>query len=277
MRPGLGKMFVAGARALRARPWLVVGLYLVELAFALAFMIAARQALVTVFGHRPAFARGVHGDDRALYAVLAQAIDLVPGLLAAMLAVLIVYAGVSMFTTAGLLGALFGMPFGQAATRHALAFVRVWLIALVPFLVGVLLTLLPAVLYSGDPTRVAIFTPYFVRMLLGALPGILWLALLFCAVDYARVDLVTRGHTRAFLAFMRGLGQAVRPTAFAHYLVYLLFWLAIAAAYVLATLGHPFAGTTGAVELFLLRQVVAALHMAARVGTYGGQIERSTR
>jgi hypothetical protein len=270
-------MFAAGARALRARPRLVFGLFLVELLFALAFMLAVQRALSAVFGHHPAFARGVHGDDRVLIAVLEQAAHLLPGLAAAMLAVLIVYAGVSMYTTAGLLGALFGMPFGQAASKHALAFVRVWLISVIPFGVGLLLVVLPAAISAGDPERVAMFTPFFWRLLLGALPGILWLALLFCAIDYARVDLVTRGHTKAFLAFLRGLGQAVRPAAFAHYLIYLLFWLAIAVAYVGATLGHPFAGAAGAVELFLVRQVVAAMHLAARVVTYGGQIERSTR
>src|SRR5262249_28045114 len=84
----------------------------------------------------------------------------------------------------------------------------------------------------------------------------------------ARADLVLRGGG-AVRALGRHLVRAVaRPAGLGHYVLYAGAWLALTLLYVEGTIG----ASLGALALFLLRQLLAALRFALRCATTGGQI-----
>src|SRR5262249_62048690 len=74
-------------------------------------------------------------------------------------------------------------------------------------------------------------------------------------------------------AFGFGLRHTVgRPTALLHFILYVVFWVAVSALYVAGPVGVAFAGLGGALALFALRQLVAALRFGARAATSAGQL-----
>ncbi len=261
-------MLTAGVRGLGANGRTVFALYLIELLFAMTFMFFVQHALGAIYGHRPLFARGVNGDDAALIASLVDKHEALIALGCGGLAVAMIYACVSFYTTAGLVGVLAGKPFGASAGRRVLAFFRLFVWSILPVFVALVLVGIGGTTLGGSPEEVTHLGPYIGRFLLGAAPGLVILALIWCAVDYARVDLVARDHGTAFIAFMRGFRQAIRPTAFAHYALYVILWVVLVVGYVEVTFDVRYAGVVGALGLFAVRQAVAGIHLILRVMTY---------
>lgn len=268
----VSQMVTDGVHALARHRRLLARLFLVELAASLLFAGGVAAALFLRFGSRPLFARGVAGDDAALASAILSSSGAFTALGAVGIAWLVGYALLSLYLGAGLLGAFAGRRFADAAGERFGAFFRLWLWSLLPWGVG----LGVAVLGFGAlaPELEDFLTPGLLvgRPLLALLPGLVVLAVVACAVDYARARLTLRGGS-ALAALGFGLGRALaRPTALLHFLVYAGFWLGVSAAYLAGTVGVAFAGLGGAVALFALRQLVAALRFAARAAASAGQL-----
>jgi len=268
----LAEMVADGVQAIRRHARLLLVLFLVELAASLIFAAGVAAALVLRFGSRPLFARGVAGDDAALASAILSSGGAFSALGAVGLAWLLGYAILSLYLGAGLLGAFAGDRFADAAGERFGVFLRLWLWSLLPWGVG--LGVCAFGFAALAPDLEDFLTPGLTvgRPLLALLPGLFVLAVVSCAVDYARARLTLRGGS-ALRALGSGLARALtRPTALLHFLLYSFFWLAVSAAYLAGTVGVTFAGLGGAVALFALRQLVAALRFAARAAASAGQL-----
>jgi hypothetical protein len=265
-------MLGAGAQALRQHRITAMMLYLVQFGVGLLFTMVVGWVLNMLYGHRPLFDRGVAGDDAALVFALAPHMATMKALVIFGVALAFAYSLLSQFLTAGLIGTFRGRPFGESATRWFPAYVRVWILSLVPYAVGGVIAMLGSFMLSNGRDDAFSMRVMFGRPLLGALPGLFVITLTSLAVDYARVGLVATDERGALRALARGFRHAVRLRTLVHYKLYLLFWLSVSAVYVAATIGHPWGGTLGLWLLFALRQVVNMLRFGARVVTYGGQL-----
>jgi hypothetical protein len=268
----LAAMLAVATRALRAHRLLLVVLYLVQLVTSLAFALIVARWLSDTYAHRPLFAQGVAGDDTALILALLPELSALRALAWAGAGLLVLYALLSIYLGAGLLGAFAGLGFTATARARALAFGRLWLWSLIPYAAGGLV--LVAGVRSYGPVRADLIDLGFMagRLLLSAAPGALIILVTACAVDHGRAELVLWGGGAA-RALARGFAVVLgRRVALAWYALYLTAWLAVTAGYVALTAGRPFAGAAGAVTLFVLRQVVAATRFAARCATSAGQV-----
>lgn len=277
-------MLAAGGRALAGHPRLVAALYAAQLAFAGAMMLAVFATLSALYAEHRLFDRGVAGDLVSLAQALRSHKDVLLALAWLGVAIAFLYSVVSWALTAGLLGVLAtplqnpeglsgASRFGAVAAARLGAFGRLWAWSLIPYGVAIL-----AVAAGGSAaahTEEALsFGQLIAPPLLGALPGLLLLALTACAVDYGRVLLICeptrRQAGRALLDAFRFCITSPRPLL--HYGLYVGLWAAVTALYVGITLGRPFTGTGGALLLFLIRQIVAAARLSARIATYAGQV-----
>ena len=269
----LRALLAHGARAARRCARLVAGLYLVEAGVALLFALAAWRTLASLYARHPLFDRGVGGDLGALILALRAH----PGALVALawcgLAVALGYAVLSLYLTAGLLGALDGGRFADHAGARFPAFLRVWLWSLLPYgaaLVLLGLGLVVAGVRAPHPLSVGAL---LVPLLLGAAPGLLALLGTSLAVDYARVLLVRRAGASSGTALLQGARLLFnRPIAPLHFLGYLATTLALTAAYLAFACTHPLPGAAGALALLVLRQALLAARFAARAVLLGGQL-----
>jgi hypothetical protein len=192
-----------------------------------------------------------------------------PGVLATLvwsgLAMALGWVLLSFYLTPGLLGVFVGRPFGEAARRGFWPFVRLFFWSLVPTLLALGLAALGAHDLDFDQM---VSRWDLVTSLLRALPGILLLGLVLCAVDYARADLVahdSRGAGRALLRAFRLV--LTRPLPTLQYFLYCVSVVVLALAYLVVS--RPLFGLL----LFLARQLFLAARFAARAATSAGQIE----
>jgi hypothetical protein len=264
-------MLRAGAGALGGRLRLWLPLYGVQLFFGLLFTFAAARAFAGAFADRPLFDRAVGGDLVAVYASFRDHAAILSTLLWSGVAIAVGYGVLSWVLAAGLVGALAGRPFAEAAAARWFAFARLWAWALVPNAVAIVMLAIGGALgLARDPTTPGQLAG---RLLLGFTPGLIVLAITGCAVDYARIALVRDPALGAGRALLAGARRTFRgPAPLLHYLGYWAIWCGVTAVYILLTLGRPWAGAGGAVGLFALRQVVLATRFAARVATYAGQV-----
>jgi hypothetical protein len=261
----LGELIRAGVRAVRAWWRLLLGIYLAQLAVGLLMSLVVWGVFGMLYGMRPLFDQGVGGDAVALILSLKEH----PGALAALiwsgLGMALGWALLSFYLTPGLLGVFAGRPFGDAARRGFWPFVRLFLWSLIPSIVA----LGVAALGVREPKLYQMVSRWdMVASLLRGLPGILLLALVFCAVDYARADLVahdTRGAGRALLRAFRLV--LTRPLPTLHYFLYCVSVVVLALAYLVVS--RPLFGLL----LFLVRQLFLGARFAARAATSAGQVE----
>ncbi|HKA91618.1 MAG TPA: hypothetical protein VKE22_28340 [Haliangiales bacterium] len=260
-------MVAAGARALRAWWRIALGIYLAEAAVALLFTLVVWRTLGALYGDRPLFDRGVAGDATALALALKQHRSAVVALAWAGGALVLGWALLSFYLGPGLLGAFAGRAFGTAARRQFWAFVRLSLWSLIPLVLTLAIAGIGAHLTGAtDPPVVDRWRA--LATLRGAIPGLLLVAAVACAIDYARADLVARDATGAGRALLRALRLTfTSPLPIAHYVVYGLALAALAALYLVA--GAPLAGAF----LFAVRQLFLAARFAARAIATGGQLE----
>jgi hypothetical protein len=254
----------------RAREiWRTAGfVYLVQLAVALAFLVGAERVLASQFGSRPFFDRAVGGDLDALMTTIAAKPDVWKGLLWMGLGMAAVYALVSLWLVAILVDALAGARTSRG--RIFLAYLRLWLLALVPYAVALGLLLVAFNRSTDEWLQLSVDRGRMAsKLLVACIPGILLYFFTSCAVDYARIAIAVDERPRAFRAFVRGVKTLVsRRRAVPQYALYLVAWLAISLIYVgISSL------IGSALILLLLRQLTSVARFGARVVTYAGQTD----
>jgi hypothetical protein len=277
----LSTMFAAGTTALRRRLGTVATLYGANALFALAYMAIAAYALSSIYGGRPLFERGVHGDDQALAAALREGHGLGAVIWAGVVLALI-YFLVSELLTGGLLERLRDPDdlapaearrrFGAGAAAHFGRFVRAWLWSWLAWIPALVVLAVGAMLGSRGLIDAVAAGPVFGKLWASLLPGLALVAIAAASGDYARVLLVHEPTLAPAKAFFRSVRLVLKhPTTLVHFVSYVAAWLLVSGIYVLITAGHPFAGAAGAWLLFLLRQVLVASRVALRVAAFAGQ------
>ncbi len=260
--PGL---LAAAVRAVRVHARLIAALYLVQLGLGAIFIFIAWRTLPG----GPLLARGVAGDDAALLQALPPGLPELRALFWTAAGLLLGYTVVSLYLGAGLLGAFAGRGFSDTASTRFLAFVRLWIWALVPYAAGAILVAF-AVHHHGPILDDALALERTLgRLIVPAAPGLLVIALTCAAVDHARAELVL-GCRSAVVALARGFAivLARRPAAAAIYLLYLLALLALGALY----LGVS-AALAGPVVLFVTRQLFSSARFVARAAASAAQLK----
>jgi hypothetical protein len=192
------------------------------------------------------------------------------------------------FLVGGLNGVLAQRPEGRGETARCfgasgamtyLPYARLALCSL-PGLVVVLFVLGTCLSLSIDRIMHALTLPELIAPLaFTLLPPLLLLHVLWTVTDYARAELTLRYESHnpgALLVYLRALAFVLRrPVTLVHGAIGWLIFALVTAAYAYLAQGHPMYGPEGAVTLFIARQGVSLLRMAARVGILGGQIELS--
>jgi hypothetical protein len=270
--PGLLAMLGAGLRALRRHARTALALYALQAACALLFFVVVAQALAAVHARHPLLDRGVGGDLAALGLALRGQVGAISALAWAGVALAAAYGLLSLYLTAGLLGALADRGFGATAIARFGAFVRLWLWSLLPYGVALIVLGVGLGLTGGPDLGALTVAGLLAPVLRGALPGLLALVVTSVAVDYARAILVAGEAPRsAGLALLRGVAAAMRPAPILHLLGYLATWTAITGAYLAFSFQHPI---RSALAIFVLRQLVSAARFTSKVVLLGGQLER---
>lgn len=269
-------MVAAGCRATGRRLGLVIGLYLLQAGLAWLVGLVVAITLGRLFSRQPLFDQAIAGDLGALFESLRSHADALSALATTGAVVALAYGVLSLYLTAGLLGALAGRGFAPSAARRFWAFVRLWLLALVPY--GVSVTVLGFGLGAvGDGLKNALTARDAVSSLPAALPGLVLLAVTAGAVDYGRAILILHDDRGAFRALLGGLRRVLtRAAPLPHYALYLLVWAIVTVAYLFIARG-PWAGAAGALALLGLRQVTSLLRFLSRVVACGGQLELVAR
>ncbi|HUH05553.1 MAG TPA: hypothetical protein VML75_26345 [Kofleriaceae bacterium] len=277
-RLGTLASLAAGARLIGRYPRLVAALYLVQLMLSsLAGLVVAR-ALAIEFARRPLFDRAADGDLLSLLTILNDHDALFSGALWACIGFVIAYAMISWFTTAGLLATATSQPVGARATAerfgaggaaNVAAFARLAGWSLIPYaaiavvgLIGLAAGVRPVELSDSLGTTVG-------HALLGLTPALLTWWITNTAVDFARIELVTRERKSALRALLRGYATVFsdrRPLPLAG-----LFYVAIigvTTVYATAIAGIDLSW----LALLALRQLVAITRFLAKVCLLGAEV-----
>jgi len=108
-------------------------------------------------------------------------------------------------------------------------------------------------------------------------PAAVLLHFFWTVTDYARAELALRHESHApgaFATYIRTvLYVARRPLTLIHGAFGWFLVLLVTLAYAFIAQGHAMYGAVGAITLFVVRQCVALLRMAIRMGVMGGQVE----
>ena len=286
MRPGLGDVLATGWRTVSKYTGTVLAVFVIQSLVALACMVGMAFVLAQAFAHLPMFDEAVDGDLVALvYCVrYGRPSFLAVGGIA--FAAIVLWQLASWFLVGGLYGVLAQRPetrgetarcFGASGATTFLAYARLALCslpgsAIVLFLLGTGLRI-AAPRIDHALTLPQLFGP----IALASLPAVLALHFFWTVADYARVELSLRhdSHDPGVIAtYARTVTYVVkRPLTLVHSGVGWLAFLLVTVAYAYLAQGHPMYGADGAIMLFFVRQGVALLRMAIKVGVFAGQIE----
>lgn len=286
IRLGLGELLRVGARAVSKYTGTLLAVFVVQTLLALACMLGIAFTLARAFAHVPLFDQAVDGDLVATIYVVRYGEASLLAIGGIIVGALLVWQLVSWFLAGGLYGVLAQRPegrgdtarcFGASGTTTYLAYARLAVCALpgyvlVAFLLG---------------TGINLVAPGFERALtvwqlvgplvLASLPALLLLHVVWTVTDYARVELTLRHDTHdpgVLATYLRTVVYVIkRPLTLVHGAIGWLLFLLVTVAYAYLAHGHPMYGTDGAIMLFLVRQGVALLRMAIRVGVMAGQVE----
>lgn len=285
-RLGLTHMLTAGPRAVSRYTGTLFAVFVAQSLIACACMVGVALVLAQAFAHLPMFDEAVDGDPVALI-YIARAGR--PSLVAAggiVFATLLLWQLASWFLVGGLNGVLAQRPEGRGETarcfgatgiatyltyaRLALCSLPGWLV--VAFVLGMCLN------FTADSIAHALTVPELLGPLaLAVLPAAILLHVVWTISDYARVELTLRNdsHNPGVIAtYLRTIGYVLRrPVTLVHGALGWLLFALVTAAYAYLAQGHPMYGAEGALLLFVVRQGVALLRMAIRVGIAAGQVE----
>lgn len=286
MRLGLGDLLVAGGRGVSRYTGTLFTVFVAQSLLAAACMLGVALVLAQAFSHLPMFDDAVDGDLVALIWCLRHARPSFAAIGGLMFATLLVWSVMTWFLAGGLYGVLAEHPdsrrdtarvFGASGAQTFLAYARLAVIALPGW--AIVLAVFVSTLSSAFPRLEYALS-------LGDLVGPIALVVVptglvahfFATVtDYARVELTLRHASHrpsAFACYFRALVfVAKRPLTLAHGGVGWLWFGLVTLAYAVLAQGHPMYGAEGAIALFFVRQGVALLRMAIRMGVLAGQIE----
>ncbi|HEX4423371.1 MAG TPA: hypothetical protein VH165_35930 [Kofleriaceae bacterium] len=285
-RLGLGELIGAGPRAVSRYTGTLFAVFVAQSLVAAACMIGVTIVLAHAFSHLPMFDEAVDGDLVALmYCVRFGQ----PSLVATggmVFGAVLLWQLASWFLIGGLTGVLAQRPEGRGDTarcfgasgaatyltyaRLALCSLPGWIVVLFVFGTGVGLV--------ANRIEYALSVPDLILPLaVAVLPALILLHVLWTVTDYARAELTLRHDSHdpgVIAAYLRALGYVLRrPITLVHAALGWLLFAVVTAAYAYLAQGHPMYGAEGAVLLFVVRQGVALLRMAIRVGILAGQVE----
>jgi hypothetical protein len=200
-RIGLPQMLRAGVRAVTDYTGTFLGLFCVQVLLAFAAGFATAQILADAFHDRPLFDEGIDGDLAALIEALRNAGATVSAIGWVSAGAILIWVMLSWFLAGGLIAVLAERPhgrretartFGAGGATHFFVLARLGMISLL--LHGVVLIVLMVGVGAVSPRiEVALELGDAVMWLLAGLaPALVLLAVLWTAIDYARVELVVR-------------------------------------------------------------------------------------
>ncbi len=285
-RLGFVDLVRAGLRAVSRYTGTLLSVFVVQSLFAAACMLAIALVLAQAFAHLPMFDDAVDGDLVSIIWCVRQAKASFLAIGGIMLGVLLFWQLASWFVIGGLNGVLAQRPegrgdtarcFGASGAATYLVYLRLTLCslpgyALVLFLFGIGMSVIVDRV-DNALTVLQLLTP----IVLAALPAIVLLHVLWTVADYARIELTLRhdSHDPGVVAtYLRTFVYVIkRPITLLHGGFGWVLFLVVSIAYAYLAQGHPMYGAEGAVTLYFVRQGVALLRMAIKVGIMGGQLE----
>lgn len=283
----LRSMVRAGGRALATYTGTALGIFVVQVALAAVAGFAIMQLLAAAFAHRPLFDAAAEGDLVAIIACLRHAADGMRAMLWIGLAAVLLWIVASWFLIGGAYAVIFERPDGRRDTARvfgaggAATFFAYLRLALLSFALHVIVL---AVLLMGvgagaargatAMTAFALLAP----LVIGALPGLVLLLVLWTALDYARAELTVRRPTHDDLGALRAFGRGLvflvrRPVSLAHTALGWLAFVLVSVGFAWAAQGHAMLGTGGAVALIVIRLGVALVRHAIKFAMLAGHIE----
>jgi hypothetical protein len=285
-RLGLGELLGAGMRAVSRYTGTVFAVFVVQSLVATACMFAVALVLAQAFSHLPMFDEAVDGSFVAAVWCLRHGGDIflaVGGLLAG---AVLLWQLASWFLVGGLYGVLGQRPdgrgdtarcFGASGATTYLKYARLAVCSVPGYLVVVFL-FRTGMSLVGPRIEHALTLPQLLGpVALAALPSLLLLHVLWTVSDYARVELTLRNDTHdpgVLRAYLHAFAYVIRrPLTLLHAGLGWVLFLLVTAAYAYLAQGHPMYGVEGAITLFFVRQGVALLRMAIKVGILAGQVE----
>jgi hypothetical protein len=283
---GLGDLLGAGTRALSRYTGTLLAVFVVQGLVAAACMLAVALVLSQAFAHLPMFDEAVDGSLVAALWVLRYGRESFLAIAGLLFGAVLLWELASWFLVGGLLGVFAQRPEGRgdtarcfgasgASTYLQYAQLTVWSL---PGYALVLFLLLTGTRLADPYMEHALTLPQLLGpFALASLPSLLVLHLLWTVSDYARVELILRNETHdpgVLRTYLRSFGYVIRrPLTLVHAGAGWLLFLLVTAAYAYLAQGHPLYGVEGAITLFFVRQGVALLRMAIKVGVLAGQVE----
>ena len=283
----LGALARAGFRGVSEYTGMVLGLFLVQLIAAWGAGLVMLQVLAAAFAERPIFDDAVDGDLVSLLVVVTEGSRVFASVGWVIFGAVAMWAVWSWFLTGGALAVLTERPRGRRETARTfgaggattfLVFARLGLISLLLHL-PVLFVLGIGLAYLGEKLAVAITVGELVGPIVLALgPAALLHVFVSTVIDHARAELTLRRPTHESLGATRATIRAFgymfrRPIALVHVLAYWALFLGVTLAFAWLSHGHAMLGTSGALALFAIRQGVALLRAALKLGLLAGQVE----
>lgn len=283
IRPALTTALREGARALRRYTGLALVLYLVQLAVAAIGGLVIARVLAALLADNLIFDQAIDGDAAALITLARTHAELIPALAWIGLIAVAVYAVVSWYLVGGLIAVLVERPrdrrttigtFGAGGALTFFPYARLALWCVVPYAAIGFIALI-GIGIAGDSMATAVTGADFLGPLgLALAPAAVLLLIQYTVVDYARIELSRRPGTAAWRAFLRGYRMVLgRWRPLAHALLYYLAFALVTALLLVITWDRPMLGASGAISLFVIRQIAAMGRFAARFVLVGGQVE----
>jgi hypothetical protein len=285
-RLGFSDLIAAGRRGVTRYTGTLLAVFVVQSLLALAVIAAVAVVLSQMFAHLPMWDEAVDGDLVALIGCIAFGKYSFYACAGIVLAGILLWQLATWFLVGGLLGVLAQKPEGRGDTarcfgasgastylkyaRLTLCSVPSWL--LVMFVLGVGLGIVKTRIYYA--LSISELTGAIV---LGALPAVLLLHIVWTITDYARVELSLRHDSHdpgVVMTYLRTVAYVMRrPLTLVHGALGWILFAVITVGYAYLAQGHPMYGAEGAVTLFVIRQGVSLARMGVRVVVIGGQVE----
>ncbi len=283
---GLGELLGAGTRAVSKYTGTVLAVFVVQSLVATACMLAVALVLAQTFSHLPMFDEAVDGSFIAAVWVVKYGRTSFLAIACLLFGAVLLWELASWFLIGGLHGVLGQRPegrgdtarcFGASGATTYLKYARLALCSL-PGYALVLFVLLTGMSIAVPRIEHALTLPQLLGpLVLASLPSLLLLHVLWTVSDYARVELTLRNDTHdpgVLRTYFHSFAYVIRrPLTLVHAGIGWLLFLLVTAAYAYLAQGHPMYGAEGAITLFFVRQGVALLRMAIKVGILAGQVE----
>jgi hypothetical protein len=281
-----GELVGAGLRAVSKYTGTVLSVFVVQSIVATACMLAIGWVLAQEFAQLPLFDEAVDGDLVALVWCVRAGARSFLAISGIVLAAIAFWQLATWFLVGGLVGVFALLPegrgdtarcFGASGAATYLTYARLALCSIPGFVIS-LLAFVVGMTMIGERILYALTLPQlFGPIILASLPAVLLFHFFSTVSDYARIELTLR-HESHDPSVLKTYARTVvwvlrRPITLLHAGAgWILFWL-VSIAYMYLSHGHPMYGAGGAVMLFFVRQGVALLRMAIKVGVLGGQVE----